>query len=419
MYRNGENEMDRSDALQGLLREIGDGMEPPAALVKAAKSGVYISPAKAGNHVWKFAQAVVCYALGIALFLGAILWLPTLWEGSQPVAGTNAPSETTALTDGTDFAVLPEDLRAEVEAAYVKALNLTSFPGWSEAGGDVYYCGTHNDCVVVFRHSYSVLSVNGETEIAGYTFSNYSWERIHVYKDGELRTLTDAYEDGWLSNADIGRIHQRHLEITGQVYEQQLKKEMIAAYAKRFGANAEKLSVRIVAEYGDVCAVWIDNEGGGGYLSVIVNETVFGLTFSYNNSHTMLIYKRGDAFYTFREAYRDGVIAKENVRDLYCTYYVDRLSKKEKIYCTATLEDEFSDHEIILTVFPEFTEYPYTAEDFAEVGCMEVYVGESVVITLTLDEASKQNVLDCIDLLEKRPDIEGAAPNYIVMPNDQ
>lgn len=93
----------------------------------------------------------------------------------------------------------------------------------------------------------------------------------------------------------------------------------------------------------------------------------------------------------------------------------------EKIYCNATLEDDFADNEILIVLMPEYNTKAYTATDFSEIDCTELEelsinvkpgaLGK--IFLLTIPGHSKQNVLDAIKLLEKRPDIYSAEPNHI------
>lgn len=103
----------------------------------------------------------------------------------------------------------------------------------------------------------------------------------------------------------------------------------------------------------------------------------------------------------------------------------------EKFHCTATLDQEFTDNEIIIMVMPDYNFTPYTKDAFSEIGCVGVKeltrdVEESIVnriILLTLSTHSKQNVLNAIASLELRDDIYSAEPNYIQQicetPNDE
>ncbi len=94
--------------------------------------------------------------------------------------------------------------------------------------------------------------------------------------------------------------------------------------------------------------------------------------------------------------------------------------KKHKIPNTATLDQNFADNKIVVGVQPYMIDYPYTKDDFAEVGCIRLEIlmlgnekngNRSLHMRLTLDQSSKQHVLDMIKLLEKREDLYYAHPD--------
>ena len=112
---------------------------------------------------------------------------------------------------------------------------------------------------------------------------------------------------------------------------------------------------------------------------------------------------------------------------LICTFNVSVFASDdvedsiEKVYCEATLEDDFTDNEILIVVTPENNFKEYTVNDFSAIGCIEI---EDLTIEpkenelcrifhLTLSGHSKQNVLDSIKVLEEREDIYSAEPNYL------
>lgn len=135
------------------------------------------------------------------------------------------------------------------------------------------------------------------------------------------------------------------------------------------------------------------------------------------------------------------------------------LITEEKIYCKATLEDDFADNRVIVVITHEASMgfKTYTTSDFAEVNVKTVsdlttatanmvqakVSGTDVVmtngvtvksdnkvkvdtynqiITLELQETGKENVLAAIKELEKRSDVKYAGPDYILSisayPND-
>lgn len=127
-------------------------------------------------------------------------------------------------------------------------------------------------------------------------------------------------------------------------------------------------------------------------------------------------------------------------------------ASEEKIYCTATIEDEFADDRIIITLNKNESKKlkDYTPEDFPEIELSSIQdltfpVKEKlkdksrlasqadtnllldedvfhVILSLTLKDTGKQNVLNAIKTIEKRTEVICAEPDYImsacVDPND-
>ena len=85
-----------------------------------------------------------------------------------------------------------------------------------------------------------------------------------------------------------------------------------------------------------------------------------------------------------------------------------------------SIDDDFSDNEIIIVVQPEYNYTEYTAASFSEINCIaikqlsrKIIENElSRIITLTIEGHSKQNVISAIELLMTRDDIYSAEPNY-------
>lgn len=92
--------------------------------------------------------------------------------------------------------------------------------------------------------------------------------------------------------------------------------------------------------------------------------------------------------------------------------------KLQKKYCTATLDDNFCDDEVLVYLLPEYKDVEYTVEDFADIGCiyLEAWTSDDDPIKeldLILDKNSKENVLEAIKKLEKREDVYYAKPEYV------
>lgn len=120
------------------------------------------------------------------------------------------------------------------------------------------------------------------------------------------------------------------------------------------------------------------------------------------------------------------------------TYHADDAELTNKRYCTATIDDGFSDNEIVVvmndsaenvitydkTDFPEVKlenvkDLTQTLKDMlcsGEADDNKMFAKENFksILKLTLSQHDKQNVLDTIKVLEKRSDILSTEPNYIM-----
>lgn len=93
----------------------------------------------------------------------------------------------------------------------------------------------------------------------------------------------------------------------------------------------------------------------------------------------------------------------------------------DKVYCYATLEDSFTDDEILVVINPNWNYYEYTVTDFSEIGCVSVeeLAGatdsqtRSRILLLTIADGTKAKVLEAIQLLQQRSDIYCVEPNYL------
>ncbi len=84
------------------------------------------------------------------------------------------------------------------------------------------YYGKFGDCVVLVVEG--SLAVYGEFKIAEYVFAYGNSATMYAYKDGEMKYLEEAYEAGWLTEADIGKVYERYKEY--QVFEDKWLEEM-------------------------------------------------------------------------------------------------------------------------------------------------------------------------------------------------
>lgn len=114
---------------------------------------------------------------------------------------------------------LSEELRQKISNAFI--LQCDRIIVWDHYGSDEVpsywnpYYGIINNCVV-FRQTHGVqwgIPQKTFLEIAGYTFEWKDQFDLYAYREGEACELKEAYERGWLTNVQIGKIHERHKEM--------------------------------------------------------------------------------------------------------------------------------------------------------------------------------------------------------------
>lgn len=74
------------------------------------------------------------------------------------------------------------------------------------------YYGTINSCVII-RQSHAGMNDAPRRhllEVAGYAFEWCEAYEFYVYRDEMVYNLAEAYEAGWLTQAQIGKIHEKH-----------------------------------------------------------------------------------------------------------------------------------------------------------------------------------------------------------------
>ncbi len=251
----------------------------------------------------------------------------------------------------------------------------------------------------------------------GYSFAEWQDPIPHDYVDGNCTMCGKT--DGTLPPLEITIPIPDPGEMSAE-----LEAEIIAASAKQYDEDPKDLSVEFVADLGSgAYAIFLD--GPWEYPCMETEQIVHGYLFWYSSGRTMSIYKDG-VVYGLTKAYEKGVIDANQVLDLYLVY-ADQMGylsvrNPEKMYSNTTLGYHFVDNQICIWVFSAYNSYQYTANDFSEINCIELYEspwqnyedGKSFRrILLTLDKNSKQYVLDCIQILQLRVDIQAADVNTL------
>lgn len=132
----------------------------------------------------------------------AILMIVLLGIISVLLAGCHATQKSNILYDDP----LSEEIKQNISYALLMQCDVKMT--WNES--DLYY-GTINNCIVFRFGPEACLDVLSHTEIAGYRFNwFYTPLRFYAYRDGEVCELSEAYEQGWLTKEQIGKIHEKH-----------------------------------------------------------------------------------------------------------------------------------------------------------------------------------------------------------------
>lgn len=151
------------------------------------------------NRVKRWIPAMAVVAIALALFIYSqctspnVLWIEPLSEADR------------------------ELLKKEIHAYEVSTKpEWYSEIWWYEAipWFEPYY-GTINNCTVIRAERRSIAAVWmgwGRYEVADRVFYWSDPFRLYVYRDGEVCTLEEAYERGWLTKEQIDKIYEKHQE---------------------------------------------------------------------------------------------------------------------------------------------------------------------------------------------------------------
>ena len=256
--------------------------------------------------------------------------------GGIPILATNDAPDVDTL-DGFDA----ETIELLVKQTYLAELD-ESFSHHNWTIDDVIiqkHYGTYNGCVVVMMRAKNMVFVAipaGEVA-AGISFGYPEPNYIHVWKDGKLYSLQEAFELGFLSVDDIKQIADIHNSKNSNISEnneyeprpkspenlsdeqiKKIKEDFVIYWNKaEHSTTATFDKVRIDGYYGTydgAIALFID-DGNVGYMGVVLHQTIAGYEFMFGSNWTMSIYKNGD-FMELSSAYENGWITKQDLRDI-------------------------------------------------------------------------------------------------------
>ena len=210
---------------------------------------------------------------------------------------------------------------------------------------------------------------------------------------------------------DVDKLIGESIEISPEKED-----ELKAIFAHTYNLNKDEFIIEVKGEFDGAYAVGVIVTTPRASLppdisEIIVDgsEIVNGYEFAYINVVPLKIVYEG-ACYSLSEAVAKGLLNNLNLETLFW-----RCKKKNN----TTLEDNFSEHVILMTMMPSYNFKEYTPEDFSDLNCVEVRdlsvklkEGEICkILSIDIEENGKQAVLDAIRVLEKRRDVFGVYPN--------
>ena len=122
-------------------------------------------------------------------------------------------TEATEHMDEVELPVVSNGLKQELEQAYKGVFGF--MPNWDRDRNGGYY-GTYNGCSV-FIHE-TMLTAESCIRVADVSFWNSGSFVLVAYKDGQWKTMEDAYDFYWLTKADVKQIQKIHNTYELQIY---------------------------------------------------------------------------------------------------------------------------------------------------------------------------------------------------------
>lgn len=249
---------------------------------------------------------------------------------------------------------LSDELKEEISLKAMSRLDGAVNIRWDHYDSDFGYpyYGTINNCVIIRRVGNAInygegIPKQGHFEIAGYVFDWKNPFRFLVYHDGDICELSEAFELGWLTQEQIGKIHAKHTTDYAKVLQKRyegLSEEPIAGndfytYHKSL-TEAQKQDISKVLQ--TQCGVGVDWNARHTYYGVnnqcvilmVVHQqeepsyqtaVIADQTFEWQYPFELYAYRNGEAC-TLQEAYGKGWVTQLgalNIRHVNIMYYAE------------------------------------------------------------------------------------------------
>lgn len=168
----------------------------------------------------------ICILMAIVIFVlaGCAASNPTGTQlSTDPTVATTQPMAPSSSTQAEipepevpyfDLSLMSEDRKTEIEAAWKAKFDVSLqweayFPTHDRFYGDF---GT---CVVILAPGN--LTAVSTIEVAGYAFTYTSSFVLYVYADGKFYQIQEAYNNGIVTQEQIGMVHTYHVNYVDYV----------------------------------------------------------------------------------------------------------------------------------------------------------------------------------------------------------
>ena len=154
-----------------------------------------------------------------AFFLAMVLMLcavgcqsPITSESDIDSEGTTNSNNAANSENDMNFEIDP-NLESDIIKAYMEYVNYNASDSqyWSEDDVSVDSYGTYNGCTVGYINGpfFYTQAHTGE-KVGSYIFQYSDGQQMKAYKDGQFKSMTEAYKLGWLDKDAVAQILEKH-----------------------------------------------------------------------------------------------------------------------------------------------------------------------------------------------------------------
>ena len=159
----------------------------------------------------------------IAIFLAMVLMLCAV--GCQSPINSESDTNSEGITNSEDTSnsesnmnfEIDENLESDIIKAYIAYLG----PAWdlSEDELSIDSYGTYSDCTVGYINGpFVYLAVISAEKVGPYIFRYSDSQKMLAYKDGQIKSMKEAYALGWLDDEAVKQILEKHKQAYPVLY---------------------------------------------------------------------------------------------------------------------------------------------------------------------------------------------------------